>query len=37
VIETESNYLLNPHHSKFSGVRLQNPQPFAFDLRLLKP
>lgn len=37
VIETESNYLLNPHHREFRAVRLLNRRPFAFDLRLLKP
>jgi RES domain-containing protein len=33
VIETESNYLLNPHHPRFHAVGLLNPQRFAFDLR----
>jgi RES domain-containing protein len=37
VIETESNYVLNPHHREFHAVRILNPQPFEFDLRLLKP
>jgi RES domain-containing protein len=36
VIETESNYLLNPNHREFESVRLMRPQPFDFDLRLLK-
>lgn len=36
VIETESNYLLNPHHREFHTVRLLSPQRFEFDLRLLK-
>lgn len=37
VIETDSNYLLNPRHRDFQGVRVMHPQPFEFDLRLLKP
>lgn len=37
VIDTESNYLLNPKHPDFQDIRVLNPQPFAFDLRLLKP
>jgi RES domain-containing protein len=37
VIETESNYLLNPRHTDFAGVRLMEPQPFEVDVRLLKP
>jgi RES domain-containing protein len=37
VIETESNYLLNPHHRDFRAVGLLNAQRFEFDLRLLKP
>jgi RES domain-containing protein len=34
VIETDSNFLLNPRHRDFQGVRLMDPQPFAFDVRL---
>ena len=37
VIETDSNYLLNPHHADFHAIRVMHPQPFEFDLRLLKP
>jgi RES domain-containing protein len=37
VIETDSNYLLNPHHRDFHAIRVMDPQPFEFDLRLLKP
>ena len=37
VIETDSNYLLNPHHPDFKAVRVMDPQRFGFDLRLLKP
>ena len=36
VIETESNYLLNPQHQDFKTVRVGDPQPFDFDERLLK-
>jgi RES domain-containing protein len=37
VIETDSNYLLNPRHRDFHRVRVMEPQPFEFDLRLLSP
>ncbi len=37
VIQTDSNYLLNPHHPDFRAIRVLDPQPFEFDLRLLKP
>ena len=37
VIETDSNYLLNPHHQDSQAIRIMDPQPFEFDLRLLKP
>jgi RES domain-containing protein len=36
VIETDSNYLLNPHHADFHAIRIMDPQTFEFDLRLLK-
>lgn len=36
VIETDSNYLLNPHHADFHAIRVMDPQPFELDLRLLK-
>jgi RES domain-containing protein len=36
VIETDSNYLLNPHHRDFQAIRVMDPQPFEFDVRLLK-
>lgn len=35
VIETDSNYLLNPGHATFRSIRIGRPQPFEFDLRLL--
>jgi RES domain-containing protein len=40
VIETDSNYLLNPHHGDFRAIRVLDPQPFELDVRLsrvLKP
>jgi RES domain-containing protein len=36
VISAESNYLLNPRHADFQAVRVMEPRPFEFDLRLLK-
>ena len=30
------NYLLNPQHRDFQRVKLSRPEPFRFDLRLLK-
>jgi len=35
VIETESNYLLNPLHPDFALITIAAPRPFQFDLRLL--
>jgi len=35
LIATESNYLLNPRHQRFADIRVEPPQPFAFDLRLI--
>jgi len=35
VIETESNYLLNPRHRDFTAIRVGDPHPFDFDERLL--
>lgn len=35
VIDTDSNYLLNPHHVAFQAIRVLDARPFAFDLRLL--
>jgi RES domain-containing protein len=37
VVASDSNYLLNPRHSDFKGIRILNPQTFEFDSRLLKP
>jgi len=36
VIETESNFLLNPNHRDFHKLRWGAEQPFFFDPRLLK-
>jgi len=36
IIPTESNYLLNPQHADFKSIRMAKPQPFEFDLRLLR-
>ena len=36
IIPTESNYLLNPQHADFKSIRVAKPQPFEFDLRLLR-
>jgi RES domain-containing protein len=36
VIPTETNYLLNPRHRNFASVARSMPEPFEFDLRLLK-
>jgi RES domain-containing protein len=33
---SDSNYLLNPHHPDFQAIRVMDPQPLEFDLRLLK-
>jgi RES domain-containing protein len=36
IIETESNYLLNPGHSDFARVRIGTAEPFRFDARLAR-
>lgn len=35
VIDTESNYLLNPEHEVFRSIDLGQPRPFRLDFRLL--
>jgi len=35
IVESESNYLLNPSHPDFSSVVIGEPEPFTFDDRLL--
>jgi RES domain-containing protein len=37
VIESDSNYLLNPQHRDFASIRTAKPQRFEFDLRLIRP
>jgi RES domain-containing protein len=36
IIEREGNYLLNPRHADFQQVTTSRPEPFRFNLRLLK-
>jgi RES domain-containing protein len=36
LIPTEPNYLLNPRHRDFASIALATPEPFEFDLRLLR-
>lgn len=36
VLESESNYLLNPAHPDFARIEIGAPSSFDFDLRLLK-
>ncbi|EFL49823.1 RES domain protein [Solidesulfovibrio fructosivorans JJ]] len=36
VIPQETNYLLNPNHPDFTAILAFPPQPFSFDMRLLK-
>jgi RES domain-containing protein len=36
VLTGEMNYLLNPKHPDFKLVKIGKPEPFAFDLRLVK-
>jgi RES domain-containing protein len=35
IIETDSNFLLNPAHPDFASITMEPPRPFEFDLRLL--
>lgn len=35
LVESESNYLLNPQHSDFPSIRIADPKPLQLDLRLL--
>jgi RES domain-containing protein len=37
VIDTDSNYLLNPKHPDFGKIRVLTARPFELDLRLMKP
>lgn len=36
IIPIDFNYLLNPDHPDFHKIRIGEPQPFAFDPRLLR-
>ena len=36
IIETESNYLLNPLHPDFARIAIAEPSPFSLDVRLLR-
>jgi RES domain-containing protein len=36
IIETELNYLINPRHVDFQKVERSEPEPFRFNLRLVK-
>ena len=36
VIETESNYLLNPEHPDFKKIQIAEPIPFSLDMRLIR-
>jgi RES domain-containing protein len=36
VVESESNYLLNPEHPDFASLLIEPLRPFAFDRRLLE-
>ncbi|MGB7923524.1 MAG: RES family NAD+ phosphorylase [Pyrinomonadaceae bacterium] len=35
LIETESNYLINPLHPDFGSLVIEQPEPFGFDPRLI--
>lgn len=35
IIDTESNYLLNPQHRDFGSIRFSKPEPFRLDARLI--
>jgi RES domain-containing protein len=36
VVPSEHNYLLNPRHSDFARIRVEQIRPFVFDSRLFK-
>ncbi|MEW6682036.1 MAG: RES domain-containing protein [Nitrospirota bacterium] len=36
VVEHHTNYLINPEHPHFPTITRSSPQPFEFDLRLLR-
>ena len=35
IVETESNYLINPAHPDFERIAIADPTPFTLDVRLL--
>jgi RES domain-containing protein len=35
LIETESNYLINPLHPNFGSLTIEDMEPFVFDHRLI--
>ncbi|MDQ3817987.1 MAG: RES family NAD+ phosphorylase [Acidobacteriota bacterium] len=35
IVESESNYLINPAHRDFASLVIEKPRPFKFDPRLL--
>jgi RES domain-containing protein len=37
ILQVEYNYLLNPGHPAFPQIAIGNPEPFAFDARLVPP
>lgn len=37
VIPIERNYIINPAHPEFRGIRVANPEAFIFDPRMWKP
>ena len=36
IVPIEFNYLLNPRHPAFADLRIQEPEPFEIDKRLLR-
>lgn len=36
IVESESNYLINPAHPDFVSLVIETPRPFTFDTRLLE-
>jgi len=36
IVPREFNFLLNPAHRDFRRIRIETPEPFSLDLRLLK-
>lgn len=37
IVETESNFLLNPGHADFGKIHIAEPVPFSLDMRLVRP